>query len=286
MSDVEQGRRELQIIRNHPEHVEVIAIPEHQLLRLGSLLHRGHCIAQTGRSLVVLVRSGARHLLRQVEDHRRRFATEEPQESVEVCLVVSGLHGADAWTAAPLDVEEQAGSLGPLVALELLVRARSKRERGQEEVDRSPEGTRVTKGSEVANSSTTRSARHDWAWPLLIGRDRQPGIALVILEANVVARLERLDQRDFEDQCLDLCGGGHPLNPLGRRHHLRSPGVQRARVLKVRAQSGSKRAGLSDVDHATEVVEELIAARLIRNGLGRWPQRHTPHGCTSTRLRL
>ena len=54
MSDVEQGRRELQIIRNHPEHVEVVAIPEHQLLRLGSLLHRGHCIAQTGRSLVSL----------------------------------------------------------------------------------------------------------------------------------------------------------------------------------------------------------------------------------------
>ena len=100
-----------------------------------------------------------------------------------------------SWSTAPthgpraaVDVEEQAGSPQPLVARELRVRARADGEAPHEEVECAADGAGVAVGAEVADALALAPPDHRRARPLLVQRDGEPGIALVVLQPDVVAR--------------------------------------------------------------------------------------------------
>ena len=160
------------------------------------------------------------------------------------------------------------------MATELRVRARSEREGGQQQVDRPAERPRMSERAEVPAALPPDPSRDERPRPRRIRRDRQPGVALVVLESDVEAWLKRLDQGHLEDECLDLSAGHRPFEPISRGDHLRRSGMEVARILEVRGDPVAQGARLAHVEHPALVVEELVAPRLIRNACRRWAKRH------------
>ena len=108
MTDMQHCRRHLEVVGGETDHVEVIAVGEYQLLRFRSLFHGLNPIAKPRSTLVIHRRSGVAHGGLKVSDDGVRLAGEEAREAFEVRSVGSSVDGADAWTTASADVEQQA----------------------------------------------------------------------------------------------------------------------------------------------------------------------------------
>ena len=87
----------------------------------------------------------------------------------------------------------------------------------------------------------------------------------VVAQDDVVGRPVTLDQVAFEQQRLDVVGGGHHLEAAGQRHHALQPCAQR-RGLGIGRQALLQRFRLADVEHLALGVEHAIDARAVGQG--------------------
>ncbi len=85
----------------------------------------------------------------------------------------------------------------------------------------------MREGAEVADPLPVLSTHHHGAWPLLVERDGEVGIRLVVLQPDVEPRFVPLDQVELEKECLDLVLGDDPLDVIRGLHHLIRPLRQR-----------------------------------------------------------
>ncbi len=254
----EDLHRGLQRVLGQADDVEVLGAVGHHLLGLGRLVHRGDAVAQACGAFELQLLGRRQHLGLQARQHRLGVAREEPHEVDHVAVVGLVVDRADTGSRAAVDVVEQARPAQALVALELGVRARAHREAPHQEVERGPDGARVAVGAEVADALALAAAHDGRARPFLVHGDGKPGIALVVLEAHVVARQMGLNQRMLEDERVHLAVDHHPLDVVGLRHHLGRTRGQLGRVLPVVGQSVAQRLRLAHVEHTAFGVEELV----------------------------
>src|SRR5262249_50751330 len=137
--------------------------------------------------------------------------------------------------------------------------------------------------TEVTDSLALRAAHHLRARKLLVERDREPGIRLVVAIADVEPRVELFDPAVLELERLDLGADDGPLDRSSAAHHRLGARVQVEDVLEVRRQPAAETLRLADVDDPAVLVAEPVDARLVRNRSRGWPvgcgisHRASPH---------
>ena len=163
-----------------------------------------------------------------------------------------------------------------MVPVELRVRARADRERAQQQVERLADRVRVRERAEVAHALAVLAAHHHRPRPLLVERDREVRVRLVVLEPDVEARLVPLDEVELEEERLDLVLGDDPLDVVGRLHHLVGALGQRRGRREVVRQPAAQALGLPDVDDPALGVEELVRAGRVGDAAGLRAGDHAP----------
>src|ERR1700722_6770825 len=162
------------------------------------------------------------------------------------------------------------------MTVKFVVGAGSDGEGPQQQVQGVPDGAHVRVGAEVADTRSLPSPHHRGPGPFLVDGDGQPRIALVILQADVVARLELLDEVVLEQQGLALGADDHPFHVIGLLDHLSRPGAEGTRVLEIGVQPLPQGLRLAHVEHPTVSVHELVRARVVRDRPGGWSGHHRP----------
>jgi len=237
VAHVEDGNRDLQRIGTQAEGVEAPTGVDDHLLTLGCLCNRGDAIPESRRFLVGELGSSVAHLVVQLFQHGFGVASEELLERAYVPVVDLMLDGPDARARALSNVEEQTGLLHLLMPRELGVGAGPDGIGLDHEIDRLAERSNVRIRAEVLDALSAFAAIGERPRPLLIQRDRQPGIRLVVFQANVEPWLVGLDQRMLEEKGVDLRGHHHPLDSICRSHHLGGADGEVPRVLEVVRQT-------------------------------------------------
>ena len=110
--------------------------------------------------------------------------------------------------------------------------------------------------------------------------DAQVGVALIVLEQDVVFRHIVLDERAFEHERLELRRGGDRLKMIDIRHHFARFCIVRRRILKILADAVFQFFCLADVDHGPGGVFHQINARLIGQRQRGLLQFLTGHACS------
>ena len=159
-------------------------------------------------------------------DDRVGVALEELEELVDQLVVALLVDLADARARALLDVEQQARPAELLVALELVVGAGAHRERAQQQVEGLADRVGVGVGPEVADALAPRAPHHPRPGPLVVDRDGEERVALVVDQPDVEPRPVLLDEGVLEHERLDVVADLDPLDGLGGRHHLGGAGRQ------------------------------------------------------------
>src|SRR5439155_8004305 len=109
---------------------------------------------------------------------------------------------------------------------------------------------------------------------LLVERDREVRVALVVAVPDVEPGPVALDQVVFEVERLDLVRDDDPFDVAGRLDHRRGPRMEAVGVLEVARQAAPERERLADVDHPPVDVLEQVDAGLF----GERRRRGTPEG--------
>ncbi len=250
LAHVEDLHGSFEIVVGETDHIDVLAALGNHLLLLDRPTHGGEPIANTRGALVLQVLGGGAHLGLEPLDDLVGVAFEEVAQLVTNCRYSGSLDLTDARPAALLDVEQQARPAEPLMLVELARTARADREAAQQQVERVADRVGVRVRPEVPGALALATAHHQRPGELLVDRDRQERIALVVAEPDVEPRPVLLDEAVLEHQRLDLVAHLDPLHRLRRRHHLRGPRMHVARVLEVVREALAQARRLADVDHA------------------------------------
>ena len=170
---------------------------------------------------------------------------------------------------------------GRLAALDVVVQARAaaapprlgagagaEHEHLREHLQRAAHAFGVRIRAEVRPARTVALAGEVDPRVVLVERDRDERIGLVVAQADVEARPVLLDEALLGEQRLRLAAHDHALDPLHARHHLLVAGRTRSpptplRLGEVRRDPLADRLRLADVDHATLRVAEQIHAGLV-----------------------
>ena len=102
--------------------------------------------------------------------------------------------------------------------------------------------------AEVPGAAPLGAAHHHHPGVLLVERDREVGVALVVPVADVEPRVELLDPGVLQLERLDLGAHHGPVHPGGRPQHGLGPRVQAGEVGEVGVQPGPQVLRLADVD--------------------------------------
>ncbi len=180
----------------------------------------------------------------------------------------------DARPRAPLDVEQEAGAPQALVPAELGVGAGPHGERAQEQVERLADRPHVGIGTEVPHPAALSAPHHRRAGPVVADGDRQPRVALVVLQADVEPGLELLDEIVLEQEGLGLRVHHDPLHVVGLVDHLGGARGQAVRVLEVRVEPLAEGLGLAHVEDPPVPVQELVGPGGVRNRAGQGSGHH------------
>ena len=165
-------------------------------------------------------------------------------------------------------MEEQARPAQALVGPKLGIRAGPDRKRAQQQVERASDGPHVGVGAEVAHAAAFAPPDHRRLGPVVVHGQRQPRVALVVLEPDVEPRLELLDQIVLEQERLGLGPDDHPLDVVGGLHHLSGAPSQVGWILEVRVHPGPERLGFPYVEDAAVPVDELVGTRHVGDRTG------------------
>jgi hypothetical protein len=274
---VEDLHRRLERVLGDADHVEVLRPLGHQVLGLRRLAGHGDPVAQAGGPLEFEVVGRFLHGEFQPLEDRLGVPGEEAHEVFDIAVVRDVVDGPDAWPRTALNVIEEARPTQALMADELVVGAGADREAAHQEVEGGPDRPGVAVGAEVPDPLSFTSAHHGGAGPLVVQGHGQPGVALVVLEADVVAGQVGLDQRVLEDQRIHLVLDHHPLDVVGLGHHLGRAGQQVGRVLPVVGQPVAQGLGLAHVEDTALGVVELVGAGGVGDRACGGPVLHHPH---------
>jgi hypothetical protein len=224
---------------------------------------RADLVPDLGR-LLELQRVGARHHLRLQRVHQLLLlALQEALGVGDVARVVLGRDVVDAGARAALDLVQQAR---PRPVGEHRVLAGAQVEHLLDQLDRVLHRPGGRKRAEVAVLLVDRAAVVGDARKAM-RLDLEIGIALVVDEADVEARRQRLDQVVLEQQRLGFGAHHRRLHAADPDHHVAGPDrafaagvalgeVARDALLEV--------ACLADVEHVVGSIEEAIDAGQIR----------------------
>ena len=205
------------------------------------------------------------HLAFQAADHVVGLAREEVAEVLDDVAVLVRGHLAHARRRALVDVAEQARAADLAVPLENARRAGARGEHAQQQVERLADGPGVRERAEVAHALLARAAVDVQPRVVLVQRDGQHRVRLVVAVPDVEPRVELLDPVVLELQRLDLGGDDRPLDGGRRRHHLAGARVQPGQIGEVGVQPAAQALRLADVHDPATGVAELVDAGSLRN---------------------
>ncbi len=261
----------LVVLPREPDEVELGPRERGHLLALHRPLDRADLVAERGGRLVVGPLRGRRHLALERGHQRLLAALEEQLDLGDVGAVVVLRDGLDARALAFLDVVQEARPLERPLAVLDLDRAGPEREEPADEVHRLVDAGRRRVRPEVAAAVVGELARPLHPREVVAERHLDVRVALVVLQADVEARLEALDEVRFEEErlgdgvrerVLDL---GHPVDDAPDPVDL----AGRRRLLPVRADAVAQALRLADVDDVAAVVLHEVDARPVRESLER-----------------
>jgi hypothetical protein len=273
---VEDADGRLQGFVGDADHVEILGSFGDDLLAFDGHLERGQLVAPPCRALEVEDGSGFVAFAGEAAFDLLGGAGEEAHDVVDQAVVLVVVDGADAGTAAALDVVHQAGPAQLDVTLELGVRARPDGEGAQEQVEGVTEGAHVGVGAEVADAGPTPPPDHRRTRPGVGQGDGQPGVALVVDQADVETGPVLLDQGVLEQDGFHLAGHLDPLDPVGGGHHLGRAGRQGGRVGEVIGQAAAQGLRLPHVEDAPVTVQELVGTGAVGDLARGRPVAHAP----------
>ncbi len=262
---VEDLHGRLQFVLGDGDEVGVGRVGEHDRVLLHGLLQGPDVVPQAGRPFVLHLVGRLHHLLLQTAEVGAGAAGHEVAELLGQLLVVLGGDPADAGGGALADVAEQAGPAGAGGVLEDAGRAGAHREDPQQQVDGVPDGPRVPVRPEVADALLLVTAHHLDPRELLVHRDREVRVALVVPVLDVEPGVVLLDPGVLQLQRLDLRGHHRPLHGRCCGHHRPGARVQVRQVLEVVRQALAQAFRLSDVDHPAVLVTEPVHPRRVRD---------------------
>lgn len=262
---VEDLHGRLQLVLGDGDEVGVGRVGEHDRVLLHGLLQGLDVVAQAGGPLVLHLLRRLHHLLLQTTEVRARAARHEVAELRGQLPVVLGGDPADAGGGALADVAEQTGPAGAGGVLEDARRAGAHREHPKQQVDGVPDGPGVRVRSEVADALLLVPAHHLHARELLVHRDREVRVALVVAVLDVEPGVVLLDPGVLQLQRLHLGGHHGPLHRRGGGHHAPGARVQVRQVLEIVRQALAQALRLPDVDHTAVLVTEPVHPGTVRD---------------------
>ncbi len=260
-ADVEDLDGGFELVLGDGDEVGVGRVREDDGALLHGALERLGVVPQPGRTLVLHVFGRPHHVLLQAADVGARTAGHEVAEVLGQLAVLLGGDPSDTGGRALADVSQEAGPARALGVLEDTGGARAHGEDPEHQVDRLADGPGVAVRAEVADALLLGAAHDLDTRELLVQRDREVGVALVVAVLDVEPGVELLDPGVLQLQRLDLGGDDGPLDGGGRGDHGAGPRVQAGEVLEVVGQALAQVLRLPDVDHPAVLVAEFVDPR-------------------------
>ena len=229
--------------------------------RLLELLQPAERVAMLAGALEVLPRGGRRHQLADAMADVLGPSLEEGEHLVDHGPVVGLGLPADAGRLAAADVIVEAGPLAPLTGEVVAAAA--------DGVDAAHDGQRaaqlghIGERAEVAGPTEVAAAGDEHPGERLPGRDRDGGVALVVLEPDVEAGAVFLDEVVLEQQRLRLGGGHHGLDVGDEAAEQDVLGRGDGIAGEVAAHARAQPLGLAHVEHLALRILPQIHARTV-----------------------
>ena len=262
VADREELHARLVVLAGEPDEVELGPGERGHLLRLHRPLDRPDLVAQDDSPLELHLLGRGLHLLLQGPDHDLLAAFEERLDLGDVGPIRGLVDRLDARRLAALDVVQQARPLEGPLAVPDVDRAGPEREEAPDEVHRLVDAAGRRVRPEIAAAVVDELPGALDAREVVGHGDLDVGVALVVLEADVEARLVALDEGGLEEQRLahrvddrvvDL---GDPVDDLADPVALHRPGL----LLPVAAHAAAQALGLADVDDLPALVLHEVHA--------------------------
>ncbi len=241
----EELHARLRALAHDAHHVLVLLLGGDHLLPLAHGVERLHPVAQHRGALELHLLRGGLHLPGEAS---REVVALALQEALHVLhggrVALAGLP-AGAGRVAAVDVVLQARPRQGAVDLDA---ARAEREQLPHQPERLAHRGGGIERPEVARPVLLHPPGHHQPRELLVGRELEERIVLVVAEDDVVAGPVLLDQRGLEDHRLELVGGDDVLEVPDVADEGVGLGIAGAGLLEVRADTAPQRGRLADVD--------------------------------------
>ena len=248
----------LQPVGRDAHRVQVVVVREQHLLGVRGALDVGERVAEPRGRLVLLRLRRGRHARGEIAREERGVPGEEPQDPLDVLVVGRVVHPPHAGRRAPAEIRQQARPAEAVVPGELRVAAGPDGEGRKEQVERVAQRVGAAEGAEVPDTAPAPPAVDGRPRPLLPEVDRQVGVALVVLQPDVVAGLVRLDQGVLEQERVHVAGGHRPVDVGCHLDELGRPFGEPERVPEVVGEARAQRARLPDVERGPGGVPEDV----------------------------
>ena len=228
-------------------------------LTLEQRVHRAQPVALPRRILEALLGRRLAHRFLERALDLAVAAGQEVDHAVDPLAIVLAAHVPHARRLAALDVVVQAGraatpaGLGPLAGAE--------HEHLAEHLERGAHALGVAVGTEVRPVPAVALAREVHPRKVLVERDRDVGIGLVVPQADVEARLVLLDEVLLGQQRLGLGVDDERLDLIDDVDQ--TGASTRARIGEVRGHPLADRLRLAHVDDLAAGVAEQVNAGLV-----------------------
>src|SRR5262245_20710187 len=257
----EQMQRQLMRLAVIAEYVNVEIQHPHHLLMLAERANGFEQIPVLRRLLESQLLGSLQHSRLQLIGQFLVFAFEQQLHIMNRFAILIGL--AQVLLTGPeaaFNLVLHAGPPGALVDFINLIRTRAQLEFAVDQRDGLVRQRRGQVRAVIGRVVLFYSAGFEDAREVLVNRQLQMRVGLVILEHHVVARLVALDQVRFEDQRLGLGVGDDELEVNNARDQLLRLGVHHARVLKILAHPVAQVLRLADIEDLALRVLVKVAA--------------------------
>ena len=151
---------------------------------------------------------------------------------------------------------------------------RAYRKRTQQQIECFADGIGMRVRTKVFGPLALPSAHHHCTWPLLIEREGEKWITLIVTKTNVEARSMLFDEIELQHQRFYFITYFNPFHCFGCSNHCRRSGMQNTRVLEVVRQSLPQVCRFTYVNDLAVRITELVRPRRFWNGAGRWFSYH------------
>ena len=259
-ADVEHLHGRFELVLGQRDHVAVGAVAEHHGLPFQRPRQRLDVVPQPRGPLVLLGPRGLAHLRFEPLGEPGRLPGHEVAELLGEVAVLHLTDAAHARRRALADVAEQARPADLAGPLEHPRRAGADREHPQQRVHGLPDRPRVRVRPEVAGAAPFGPPGHHHPRELLVQRDGQVGVALVVPVPDVEPGAELLDPGVLQLQGLHLGADHGPVHARRGGQHRLGTRVQAGEVGEVGVQPGPQVLGLAHVDDPAMLVTEPVHA--------------------------